>query len=184
MLIHKFFVLFLFITGIIVSGCAHSYAPRRWLPDTDQIQTEAFGGWLSIEYRTEIEGTNKVKGEYITSDSANVYLLYDSLTIIPKSKITEAVLEIDDKNTSEYSGWTVLGMISTLSHGLFSVFTMPTWLMTGIIASSGESYRDRYSADDPANEYWDLIIKFARFPQGLPENINPKALRRKEVYSK
>lgn len=182
MLIRRFS--FLFIAGIIISGCAHSYAPRRWLPDTDQIQTEAYGGWLSIEYKTEGEETEKVKGEYITSDSENVYLLYDSLEVIPRYKITEAVLEIDDKNTSQYSGWTVLGTVSTLSHGWFLVFTMPTWLTTGIIATSGESYRDRYSADDPTNEYWDHIIKFARFPQGLPKNINPKSLRRKEVYSR
>ncbi|MFZ0452123.1 MAG: hypothetical protein WCE54_13510 [Ignavibacteriaceae bacterium] len=184
MLIHKFFLFFVFATAIIIPGCAHSYAPRNWLPDTDHIQTEAFGGWLSIEYNIEGKETIKVKGEYITSDTVNVYILDDSLFIIPKIKITDAILEIDDKNTSQYSGWTTLGTISTLSHGLLLVFTFPTWLATGIIASSGESFRDRYSESDPANEYWDQIIKFARFPQGLPENINPKALRRKEIYTR
>ena len=89
-------------------------------------------------------------------------------------------LEIDDKNTSEYDGWTILGTVSTLSHGWFLGFTFPMWLATGISASSGESFRDRYSEDHPDESYWIQIIKYSRFPQGLPDNINLKNLKRKE----
>jgi hypothetical protein len=182
MLIPKLSTVFLFIIMILITGCAHTYAPRRWLPNTDQIQQEAFGGWLTIEYKIQDENIREVRGEYITSDSSLVYLLYDSLYIIPKNRITDAVLEIDDKNTGAYSGWTTLGTLSTVSNGWFLIFTFPSWLTTGIIASSGESFRDRYSSSDPADAYWTSIIKFSRFPQGLPENANLKSLRRKEIY--
>ena len=166
----------------IIGGCAHSYAPNRWLPDTDQIQTEAYGGWLTIDYEPQNDKTIEIRGEYLTSDTSNVYVLYDSLYIVPKLKITDAVLEIDDKNTSEYDGWTILGTASTLSHGWFLGFTFPMWLATGISASSGESFRDRYSEDHPDESYWIQIIKYSRFPQGLPDNINLKNLKRKEFY--
>ncbi len=184
MLIHKTLNIFLCSSIIIIGGCAHSYAPKRWLPDTQQIQTEAFGGWLTIEYKIQNKKTEKVGGEYITSDSTNVYILYDSLFIIPKEKITRAILEIDNKNISSYAGWTALGSISTLSHGKFLIFTFPIWIITGVSATSGESYRDRYEDDNPTDIYWNKIIKFARFPQGIPENINLNILRRKEINEK
>ena len=65
---------------------------NRWLPDTDQIQTEAYGGWLTIDYEPQNDKTIEIRGEYLTSDTSNVYILYDSLYIIPKLKITDAVL--------------------------------------------------------------------------------------------
>jgi hypothetical protein len=182
MSIHKYInILFLSMIILLIAGCAHSYAPHRWLPDTNQIQTEAYGGWLTIEYEPENNKTIEIRGEYITSDTSNVYIYYDSLHIIPKGKITNAVLEIDDKNTSEYTGWTVLGSASTLSHGFYLIFTFPIWLATGISASSGESFRDRYSESDPNDKYWKQIQKFSRFPQGLPEKINLRDLKRKEI---
>ncbi len=183
MSIHKSIKIFLIAFMILImGGCAHSYAPQKWLPDTDQIQTEAYGGWLTIDYEPGNDETIVIRGEYITSDTLNVYILYDSLYIIPKGKITDAILEIDDKNTSEYSGWTVLGTVSTLSHGWFLGFTFPIWLATGISASSGESFRDRYSEGDPDEAYWNQILKYSRFPQGKPENVNLRELRRKGVY--
>ena len=166
----------------IIGGCAHSYAPNRWLPDTNQIQTEAYGGWLTIDYEPLNDQTIEIKGEYITSDTSNIYILYDSLFIIPKAKIIDAVLEIDDKNTSEYDGWTILGSASTLSHGWFLGFTFPMWLATGISASSGESFRDRYSESDLNEAYWNQILKYSRFPQGKPKILNLGDLKRKEVY--
>lgn len=184
MLIRKTLNIFLFISIIIISGCAHSYAPKRWLPDTRQIQTEAYGGWLTVEYKSQNKKTERIEGEYITSDSTRVYILYDSLSVIPKNKINRAVLEIDDKNTGSYSGWATLGSASTLSHGKFLIFTFPIWIATGVSASSGESFRDRYAEDNPSSAYWNEIIKFSRFPQGLPENLNLKILRRKEIYEK
>lgn len=184
MLIHKILNIFLFASVIIIAGCAHSYAPKRWLPDTRQIQTEAYGGWLTIEYKSQNKKAETIKGEYIASDSTKVYILFDSLSIIPKDIIKSAVLEIDDKNTGPYSGWTTLGSVSTLSHGKFLIFTFPIWIATGVSASSGESFRDRYAEDNPADAYWNKIIKFSRFPQGLPENLNLKTLKRKEIYEK
>lgn len=185
MLFHKIKFEVLCATLILFYGCATSYAPDNWLPNTDQIQREAYGGWLTL-YVTDYSTTQndgdpaEISGEFISSDSNNVYLLtVDNLLTINKSEIKEAILELDDKNTGEYAVWTTLGALSTVSHGMLAGISFPLWLIVGISASSGESLRDRYVEELPADIYWEEVQKFARFPQGLPTNLDLNKLKPK-----
>lgn len=185
MLFHKIKYSVLCITLSFFYGCATSYAPDNWLPNTDQIQREAYGGWLTL-YVTEYSTTQndgapaEISGEFISSDSNNVYLLtVDNLLTINKSEIKEAILELDDKNNGEYAVWTTLGALSTVSHGMLAGISFPLWLIVGISASSGESLRDRYVEELPADIYWEEVQKFARFPQGLPTNLDLNKLKPK-----
>ncbi len=179
--------LFLFYL-ILVSGCATTYAPSGWLPSANETQSEAYGGWMTLIVKPDSLADEdyylQYDGEFISSDKANVYLLADSLYIIPRDNINSAILEIDDKNSVEYGLWTVGGCASTASNGGFLIFTAPLWLLFGIPASTGESYRDRYEFNaeisvDPL--YWEDIQKFARFPQGLPKNVDPYSLSQKKL---
>lgn len=173
---------------ILVSGCATTYAPSGWLPSANEIQSEAYGGWMTLIVKPDsLQDEDyylQYNGEFISSDKTNVYLLADSLYIIPKVNVSSAILEIDDKNSVEYGLWTVGGSISTASNGKFLIFTAPLWLLFGIPASTGESYRDRYEYNaeiSTGSLYWDDIQKFARFPQGLPANANPYLLSQKKL---
>lgn len=185
MLFHKIIYSVLCIALLLFYGCATSYAPDNWLPNTDQIQKEAYGGWLTLyvaDYSTtQNDGVPaEISGEFISSDSNNVYLLtVDNLRTINKSEIKEAILELDDKNTGEYSIWTTLGTLSTLSHGKLLIFSAPLWLIIGISAASGESFRDRYVEELPATTYWEEVQKFARFPQGIPLDLDLNELKPK-----
>ena len=185
MLFHKIKYSVLYIALLFFYGCATSYAPDNWLPNTDQIQKEAYGGWLTL-YISDYSGTENygtpaiTSGEFISSDSNNVYLLtVDNLLTINKSEIQEAILELDDKNTGEYAIWTTLGTLSTLSHGMFLTVSAPLWIIVGSSAASGESLRDRYVEELPAAIYWDKVQKFARFPQGIPPDLDLKELKPK-----
>ena len=40
-------------------------------------------------------------------------------------------------------------------------------MIAGIPAVSGESFRDRYEEENPDEYYWDDVIKYSRFPQGV-----------------
>jgi len=153
--------------------CATSYAPANYLPSTDDVPQNIYGGWLTVITAPDSldpdENWMQFSGEFIASEDSIIYLLYDSLYQIPKSKITESILELDEKNTTTYGLWVFGGSILTLSNGYYASITLPLWLLAGIPAVVGESSRDRYEMDEPTVEYWDSIKIFARFPQGVTD---------------
>ena len=161
------------ISYLLFTSCATSYAPDNWLPETDDVQQEIFGGWITLVTKPDSLKPNEkwiqYSGEFISLDEENVYLLYDSIYVIPKKKIYSSTLELDQKNSTAYGLWTVGGIAGTVTNGLFLVITAPLWLVAGIPATVGESVRDRYEEDEPTQEYWDSINKFARFPQGISD---------------
>lgn len=174
------YLLGLFLITIVINGCATTYAPSGWLPKTEDIEKTAYGGWLTVVVpaKTFNEEPKWIQygGEFIAQNEDKVFLLYDSLYIIPKYNIIKSILEVDEKNDTEYGLWTLGGSVSTVTHGFFAVISLPVWLLAGIPAAVGESSRDRYEAEQPDSNYWSDINKFARFPQGLPSNINPGSL--------
>jgi len=182
MLFHKI-ILISAIALFLLGGCATTYAPSDWLPDTDKISNQAFGGWMTLVASSDTTESEKkllqYGGEFISSDTENVYLLYDTIYIIPKENIYKATLELDEKNSVAYGLWTFGGTVSTISNGYYLIFTAPFWLLTGIPATVGESSRDRYEAENPDVFYWTEVQKFARFPQGLPDDFDLKKLKPK-----
>ena len=165
----------LFIYSLLINGCATSYAPDNWLPDTDDVPQNAHGGWITVvtqELKSQSdEEWMEYSGEFIALDEDNVYVLYDSLYIIPKNIIAESVVDLDQKNTGIYALWVILGSLSTISNGYYLTITFPLWLAAGIPTASGESYRDMYDEEYPGEVYWEKVNKFSRFPQGV-ESIN------------
>jgi hypothetical protein len=161
------------ISCILVTGCAASNAPDNWLPDTQDVPQNIYGGWITLITEPDSLNPNEewmqYSGEFISYDESNIYLLYDSLYQIPKSKIRNCTLELDQKNATAYGVWVFLGTISTISNGYYSAITAPLWLVAGIPSAVGESVRDRYEEEPPTQEYWDSINMFARFPQGVSD---------------
>ena len=159
------------VSLVFISGCATTYAPDNWLPDTEDVTQNPYGGWITII--TEPDSINpdekwmQYSGEFISLDDNNIYLLYDTLYQLPKRKISNSILELDTKNSTAYGLWVFGGSVSTLSHGYYAAITLPLWLMFGIPSAVGESVRDRYESDEPTEEYWNSIQMFARFPQGI-----------------
>jgi hypothetical protein len=161
------------ISYLLFTGCAASYAPDNWLPDTDDVPQNIYGGWITLitepDSLSPEEKWMQYSGEFISYDEKNIYLLYDSLYQIPKRIISSSTLELDAKNSSAYGMWVFLGSVSTISHGYYAAITLPSWLIFGIPSAVGESVRDRYEEEPPTQEYWDSIYKFARFPQGVSD---------------
>jgi len=189
MFCHKIIIFSLLaFSFLLITGCATTYAPEAYLPDTDDVQTETYGGWLTLVTIPDIlkpeEKWMQYSGEFISLDEDNVYLLYDSLYLIPKKKISSSIIELDEKNSTEYGLWTAGGTAATVSNGWFLIITAPLWLLAGIPTTIGESVRDRYETEYPDDEYWESIKKFSRFPQGITgidlTNIKPKMIPDKE----
>jgi len=174
------FSILLFILALLVTGCATTYAPDDWLPDTDDIPQNAYGGWITVvtqEVNSQSdEEWMQYSGEFIALDEEYAYLLYDSLYVIPKNKIVNSTIELDQKNTGGYAIWVTLGSLSTASHGKYALLTLPVWLLGGIPTASGESFRDTHEAEYPDEIYWNDVNKYSRFPQGV-EDINLSELQ-------
>ncbi len=172
---------------ILFSGCATTYAPHDWLPKTDDVPKGAYGGWMTLFVKPDsLMNSNKLlqyNGEFISSDTSHVYLLADSLYVVNKKDVMSSLIEIDQKNISDFGLWTAGGCLLTATNGLFAILTAPIWLITGISVSVGESVRDRYETDNPDELYWSSIQKFSRFPQGIAE-INLMSLTPKEIIHK
>lgn len=164
------------VAGALVSGCAHSPAPREWLPKADASVTDAFGGWLTAEIGSGRQAT-RVEGELIAVGTDTVLVLAgDQLLGLAKGAITKATLAGYDIEAGKLAQWTAAGSLSTLSHGIGLIISLPIWLIAGGISTSS-------AARAPVLEYpkrsWAEIAEYARFPQGLPAGVDHSTLRRK-----
>lgn len=172
MSIHRYLLLTVsIIFCLLFFGCATSYAPGDYLPETTEIPQNAYGGWITIITQPDSSNPDDkwlmYGGEFIASEDSVIYVLYDTLYTIPKWKVTNSLLELDQKNTTTYGLWVLGGSVLTISNGYYAMITLPLWLAAGIPTVAGESARDRYETEYPDENYWDEIKEFARFPQGV-----------------
>lgn len=182
---NKIFIVCALFSCLMISGCAATHAPSNWLPETEKFPENTYGGWMTIitsdETKDGKERYLQYGGEFISQDEDNVYILYDTVYIISKKDIRNISLELVEKSTTEFGLWTLGGTVATLSNGKFLIITAPLWLIAGTSAAVGESTRDLYETDNPDILFWNNIMKFARFPQGLPTNINLSELKPKQI---
>jgi len=161
---------------VLMAGCASSIAPKGWLPNPTEVQSRAFGAWMTVEHGSEV-GTKISTGELIAVQESNVYLLtMDGMEVISIDKVQNAMLALY-KEKKRVGLWALIGTLSTLSHGIGLIFSAPTWIITGIASASGESKSGLLKYSDSS---WEEIKKYARFPQGIPKGINLESLRLKK----
>jgi len=94
---NKLLYIIVVISASIFIGCATTYAPADWLPKTEDIPKNVYGGWITIITETNSLDSEDLgmqySGEFIAEDSSTVFLLYDTLYQIPKNKIKSSILE-------------------------------------------------------------------------------------------
>ena len=181
MLTSRKYILCLLLTILIsVNGCVIPSAPNKWLPSFEETQTQAYGGWIEVTHSSDASqaASSSAKGELIALSVDTVYILAETLQAIPKTQITKARLVIYDSEADELGVWTTVGALSTLTHGYGLVLTLPIWITSGGIASSIQS---RKPVIDYPKSIWDDFKPYARFPQGLPEGLDPTQLKPKKI---
>lgn len=178
MRVRKIFELIVpFALLLLLSGCASTTAPSGWLPSADESQKEAYGAWISVEYSSGSKSLNKAEGEFIAVSQDTVFILsQDELFAIPLDKIKHGTLTTYDSQHGILALWTLGGSLSTASHGVGAIISLPVWILSGTIATTGQSFAPVKTF--PARS-WDELKKYARFPQGLPKGIEVKKLRSK-----
>jgi hypothetical protein len=161
---------------LTVSGCFHTSAPTGWLPTAVEAQREAYGGWIKLDFNMGVEA-NTVHGELIAASRDSVHVLTsDSLVAVPTASVFAGTLTAYDSEFGALRLWTILGGVSTLSHGFVLVLTAPVWAIAGSFATASASKAPRVESSDPS-----LLRMYARFPQGLPPGLDARSLRQKDV---
>lgn len=140
-------------------------------------------GWVhqtGIELSTHFE----YHGELIAIGADTLFMLTpDYFLAIPENCIQEAILTAYNSKSEPLATTTTVGMLSTISHGFLLLFSAPVWLIGGSMATASESNHTQekylYPKQKAPIGTIKAFAKYARFPQGLPKNLNRKLLHPK-----
>ncbi|MCH7549873.1 MAG: hypothetical protein IH969_10115 [Candidatus Krumholzibacteriota bacterium] len=171
----------------VLAGCASTGALPNWLPKADETQTDVYGGWVLVQHDPSriyepthgFEKRHWDRGELIAAHDDELLVLVDNeLIIIPSDEIDRVQVGWYDSQWGGLAGLTFLGMLSTISNGLFLVFTAPAWLIIGSLSAASASHMP---IEDAEPHRLDMISPYARFPMGMPSSVDPTTLRSKEI---
>ena len=171
----RYFILFL-IPLFLLGACSSP----NYLSTPEDFKYQVEGLTLKALLKSE----DVILGEIIEVDSETITILrinqksYEKskkIQIVSKKEIVHADVIIAGTSNNPKAISTRAGIINAapLAHGYFAIITVPLNLaITLPIANNAAkaSYRVNY----PENISWDKMTKFARFPQGIPENIDPR----------
>ena len=152
---------------LVVLTFSACYSPN-YILDTEYIDVGVHGSYIKVYDGKE---RRTIKGEVISVDEREMIVLEKNSykTIVHKiQKEDIKYFRLKYAKSSDYS-WTIpVYALATLSHGWFLVITLPINLIVTIsVTASGPK---SLSYTDKTIKYEELNM-FARFPQGLPENV-------------
>jgi hypothetical protein len=158
------------IIGLITILFGSCTSPR-YLPSSDKIDVNEYGSYISITQRT----ASNIDGELIAIDSSKIVVLAEETTKCVTVPITDVQRFKLRYAKPKHYGWTIpVYTLATIGHGLLLIFTAPINLIVTIsVTASGESafkYSDK-------NMTYDKLKMFARFPQGIPTNIDLESIK-------
>lgn len=152
---------------IIFSSCSSP----RYLPSSSEIDVNEFGSYIKIVHKT----ASNIDGELIAIDSNSIVVLTEeikkcftvSLNDVKRFKLRYA--------KPKHYGWTIpVFLVYPLIHGFYSILTIPIHLVVTIsVTASGENafkYNDK-------NMTYNKLRMFARFPQGIPQNVDLASIK-------
>jgi hypothetical protein len=166
-------VLALLSAAVLLAGAFGSCAtvvPNRLRPEGEAAVRSGLGAQMYVR----LHNGDVIQGELIAISPQTVWVLGDGLVTIPTSSIQAATAGVFKTDQDAYVAWTVLGALSTLSHGVFLVFSLPVWLLAGFPMAS---YELRRGEVDGWATGVDSFRPYARFPQGMPAGLEAVDLR-------
>jgi len=168
------FIFFLIL--IIFLGCTTVKTPYNFLPLAEEKLTDTFGAWIIAEQKTETSKKIFIKGELIAVTEDDIIILSFGPVIVPIDTIDAVTIALYKNNGLLIGSWTLLGALSTLSHGLGLIITAPLWLVTGSITGIIDSGDGIIKVTEDIESFLKQMAIYARFPQGLPPDLDLRAL--------
>ena len=135
--------------GALATSCASNPTPAERRVSQEEAISSGKGAYAFVLYADK----SSDGGELIAAPPGQLLLLTEggNLVAVDWRRISELTLGVHDNNADALGLWGVLGSLSTLSHGVFLVFTLPVWLGASIGSTAQESHRGifRCPADTP-----------------------------------
>lgn len=112
------------------------------------------------------------RGELLSVEEKLLWVLVpDSGEVsVPRHELKQVVVEVRPSTVGRDASWTLLGAISTVSHGLFALFSAPLWLLTGTTSTLMNASSTSITLKP---EGLATLWQYARFPQGRPQAQPP-----------
>jgi hypothetical protein len=155
------------LIAIIISSCTSP----RYLPTSDKIDVNEYGSYIKIIRKT----TFNIDGELIAIDSNKIIVLTEDTkkcVTVPVNEVKRFSLRYAQ---SKHYGWTIpVYTLATISHGYFLTLTAPLNLIVTISVTAASENAFKYS---DKNMTYDKLKMFARFPQGIPTNIDLESIK-------
>ncbi len=178
---------------MLAAGCKTTQAPTGYLPDPREMKTHPYGGWADVYLKPMSEVKVPAdslpppmqtdmfnpdipySGELLAVDRDTLYIkTSQGLAKLPRQYIHNVDLQGYDSGFSFYVGTTIIGVLTTVSHGWFLALSAPLWILFGTIAGSAQSNIPVY--EYPDKNSWGELRLFARFPQGIPGEMTHNEL--------
>lgn len=172
----------LLLTGLILflSECGTLKIPANYRYTAWQLKREITGNWIKIKLNSKIiaEPDTILAGELIAIQSDTIYLITpDGLKGVHVSSIDNADLYMYMNQAGLYAALTGLlylpDMMAALVTGIpaFLLLGVP-WIVTGSIVTTVEGSNHANILNYPNFCWLEELKKFARFPQGMPPDID------------
>jgi hypothetical protein len=163
---------------VLAVACAGNPAPSGFLPSPAEAVSDVYGGWIEAGVMRVGKEDSTIAGELIAARADSVWIFPDGghVTALATNAIRNGRLVRYHSDAGAVAGFTVVGILTTVSNGAFLIITAPLWIITGSVAASSES---RAPQRDVPPLGWADLAAYARFPQGLPPGIDLEEIRPK-----
>lgn len=157
------FTLFGVLFLAIFYGCSSS----KYLPAPEQIDVNQFGSLIKVV----ANDGQKIRGELLAIDSVNLIVLkkdtgLQKSSVIPLINVKRFTLRYA---RPKHYGWTIpVSLVATIAHGWYLSITAPVSLIVTVSVTAAGEKAYTYNNKMSFNE----LKMFARFPQGIPANID------------
>jgi hypothetical protein len=154
---------------LLLASCRASHAPRAAVPRPADVPTRVEGSWVVV---TPVAGAF-IAGELIAAHADTIFLWSgDALVSTPMRAVRRVELSRYRANTAAIATGTLLGVLSTVSHGFWLILTAPIWALTGTITAVSDTRNATLETTNPGT-----LAPWARFPAGLPSSVDRRQLR-------
>ena len=177
----------LIVCLLILTECQNSMIPRAYMPDPSMAGKSVAGSWIviTIQQDLQLSPQAEMSGELIALENDTLFLLTDSEFLkIRQDAVSTAVLfpfRPQSKAIYVITGLsllpTLIGAIIRPDPGAALLIVGIPLVVTGTLMGMSEHYGNvmRYPQKYSLND----LGRFARFPQGMPPDLDPEKLHLK-----
>jgi|WetSurMetagenome_2_1015567.scaffolds.fasta_scaffold111042_2 hypothetical protein len=162
---NKYFVFVLL--AVILYGCTSPV----YLPRPSEVDVNEYGSNIKIIRKAAPD----IHGELIAIDHTEIVVLPEYASRCEIVYLDEVKRFSLRYSKPSYYGWTIpFAIFLPFIHGWYSIFSIPVQLIVTVSETVSGMIDFKYSS---RNMTYEKLAMFARFPQGIPSQIDLKMIR-------